>query len=170
MLWQLVYWQLGLICPSVVWALLGQDLKPRTSSRLVLLLRHAVQGVWCGLSTPVVWTARCFPAPCQLQAPVSSQPLVVLCPVLSSSSLHVCSLLFKDSEEGCAELWAFSSALRPPSVLTDTSGAQLQPLFPPPLETTALCWGSAYLRWFGNCSGQEAGVELSIMCTFGQVQ
>lgn len=89
-----VYWQLGLVCPSLVWALLGQDLKQgltHSTSETCCL------GVWCGLSSPAVWTAWCLPAPCQLQMPVSSQPSVVLCQVLSSPPCAYAAY--------CSEMW-----------------------------------------------------------------
>lgn len=149
-----VYWQLGLVCPSLVWALLGQDLKQG--------LTHSTSETCClGCLVWSVLSSRldCMVSPSTVPAPDARQltALSGSLPGLVESTLHVCRLLFRDAE-GCADFWASSP------LCSQTS------LFPPPLETPALCWRPRYLCCFGGCSGQEAGVEPSIMRTPGPAQ
>lgn len=120
---------------------------------------------WDMLSGCLVWSVLssrldCMVSPSTMPAPDARQltALSGSLPGLVESTLCVCCLLFRDVEEGCVDFWASSP------LCSQTS------LFPPPLETPALCWGSPYLCCFGSCSGQEAGVEPSVMHTSGPVQ
>lgn len=127
----------------------GRALRPSLpEGRIALLLRCAVLGC-------LLWALHCSCLDCAVSpgsvstpdSQVNSQPLAVLCQVLWSRAPPTRSWLVGDSGNACVGFRASPSVF---CKLPTLQQPQLQPVFPLPLEITALHWGSGSLCWFGE--------------------